>query len=100
MISNQTSPSAGAPRLTKDLDLPSAQGVKLQGDWGELTADDVYSLNRSAHPKRSTLSSDLASVESAAKLDTVRVALKYSDANFLGRVSNYHGGNIVSQEAA
>jgi peptide/nickel transport system substrate-binding protein len=79
------------------------KGVKFQGDWGEMTADDVvYSLNRSADPKRSTFSSDFASVESVAKLDdyTVRVALKYPDASFLGRVSNYHGGNIVSQKAA
>jgi hypothetical protein len=79
------------------------KGVKFQGDWGELTADDVvYSLHRSADPKRSTFTSDFASVENVAKLDddTVRVTLKYPDVNFLGRVSNYHGGNIVSQKAA
>jgi len=77
-------------------------GVKFQGDWGDLTADDVvYSLDRAADPKRSTFSSDFASVESVTKLDdyTVRVALKYPDVNFLGRVSNYHGGNIVSRKA-
>jgi peptide/nickel transport system substrate-binding protein len=62
----------------------------------------VYSLNRSADPKRSTFSSDFASVETVTKLDdyTIRVALKYPDASLLGRVSNYHGGNIVSQKAA
>jgi peptide/nickel transport system substrate-binding protein len=79
------------------------KGVKFQGDWGDLTADDVvYSLNRSADPTRSTFSTDFASVESVAKLDdyTVRIALKYPDASFLGRVSNYHGGNIVSRKAA
>lgn len=79
------------------------KGVQFQGGWGELTADDVvYSLNRSADPKRSTFSSDFASVESVAKLDdhTVRITLKYPDSSFLGRVSNYHGGNIVSQKAA
>jgi len=78
-------------------------GVKFQGEWGELTADDVvYSLGRSADPKRSTFSSDFASIDSVTKLDdyTVRIALKYPDASFLGRVSNYHGGNIVSQKAA
>lgn len=78
-------------------------GVKFHGAWGELTADDVvYSLKRSADPKRSTFSADFASVESVEKLDpsTVRVTLKYPDVNFLGRVSNYHGGNIVSRKAA
>jgi peptide/nickel transport system substrate-binding protein len=79
------------------------KGVKFQGDWGELTADDVvYSLKRSADPKRSTFTSDFASVENVTKLDdhTVRITLKYPDVNFLGRVSNYHGGHIVSQKAA
>ncbi|UUZ77776.1 ABC transporter substrate-binding protein [Polaromonas sp. P1(28)-13] len=30
----------------------------------------------------------------------MRFLLKYPDAAFLGRVSNYHAGNIVSQAAA
>ncbi|GGE45699.1 ABC transporter substrate-binding protein [Agaricicola taiwanensis] len=79
------------------------KGVKFHGDWGELTADDVvYSLQRSADPKRSTFSSDFAAMEKVEKVDdyTVRVTLKYADVNFLGRVSNYHGGNIVSAKAA
>ncbi|WP_198302148.1 ABC transporter substrate-binding protein [Bosea sp. AS-1] len=79
------------------------KGVKFQGDWGTLDADDVvYSLQRAADPKRSTFSSDFAAVEKIEKLDdlTVRVTLKYPDVNFLGRVSNYHGGNIVSRKAA
>lgn len=79
------------------------KGVKFQGDWGTLSADDVvYSLQRSADPKRSTFSSDFASIDKVEKLDdlTVRVTLKYPDVNFLGRVSNYHGGNIVSRKAA
>ncbi|MDX3808236.1 ABC transporter substrate-binding protein [Bosea thiooxidans] len=77
--------------------------VKFQGDWGTLGADDVvYSLQRAADPKRSTFSSDFAAVDKIEKLDdlTVRVTLKYPDVNFLGRVSNYHGGNIVSRKAA
>lgn len=77
--------------------------VKFQGDWGTLSADDVvYSLQRSADPKRSTFSSDFAGIEKVEKLDdlTVRITLKYPDVNFLGRVSNYHGGNIVSRKAA
>ncbi|MEZ2407914.1 peptide/nickel transport system substrate-binding protein [Bosea sp. OAE752] len=79
------------------------QGVKFHGDWGTLSADDVvYSLQRSADPKRSTFSSDFAAIEKVEKLDdlTVRVTLKYTDVNFLGRVTNYHGGNIVSRKAA
>jgi ABC-type transport system substrate-binding protein len=71
------------------------KSLKFQGDWGELTADDVvYSLTRAADPKRSTFSADFAGVESVAKLDddTVRITLKYPDASFLGRVSSYHGG--------
>lgn len=79
------------------------KGVKFHGSWGELTADDVvYSLNRSADPKRSTFANDFRAIDKVEKLDdhTVRVSLKYPDANFLGRVSNYHGGNIVSRKAA
>jgi len=77
--------------------------IKFQGDWGALSADDVvYSLQRAADPKRSTFSSDFAAVEKIEKLDelTTRITLKYPDVNFLGRVSNYHGGNIVSRKAA
>jgi len=79
------------------------RGVRFHGDWGTLGADDVvYSLQRAADPKRSTFSSDFAAVDKVEKLDdtTVRVTLKYADVNFLGRVSNYHGGNIVSKKAA
>ena len=78
-------------------------GVRFQGDWGTLDADDVaYSLTRAADPKRSTFAAELASVESVAALDpaTVRITLRYADANFLGHVANYHGGNIVSRKAA
>jgi peptide/nickel transport system substrate-binding protein len=79
------------------------EGVKFHGDWGTLSADDVvYSLKRSADPKRSTFSSDFVAVDKIEKVDdlTVRITLKYADVNFLGRVSNYHGGNIVSSKAA
>lgn len=76
--------------------------VRFHGKWGTLSADDVvYSLQRSGDPKRSTFSNDFAGVDRVEKLDdlTVRVTLKYPDVNFLGRVSNYHGGNIVSKKA-
>ena len=79
------------------------KGVKFHGSWGELTADDViYSLTRSGDTKRSTFANDFSSIESLTKIDdhTVRIQLKYPDAAFLGRVSNYHGGNIVSRKAA
>lgn len=79
------------------------KGVKFHGNWGELTADDiVYSLTRAGDPKRSTFSADFAGIEACTKVDdyTVRITLKYPDPNFLGRVANYHGGNIVSRKAA
>jgi peptide/nickel transport system substrate-binding protein len=79
------------------------KGVTFQGTSGELTADDVvYSLTRAADPKRSTFSADFAAIESISKLDdySIRISLKYPDVNFLGRVANYHGGNIVSRKAA
>lgn len=79
------------------------KGVKFHGDWGEVTADDVvYSLQRAADPKRSSFSADYAGVDSVVKVDdsTVRITLKNPDVNFLGRVADYHGGNIVSRRAA
>lgn len=79
------------------------KGVEFHGNWGELTADDVvYSLTRAGDPRRSTFVADFSAIESITKVDvyTVRIVLKYPDANFLGRVSNYHGGNIVSKKAA
>jgi peptide/nickel transport system substrate-binding protein len=78
-------------------------GVRFQGDWGTLDADDVvYSLKRAADPKRSTFAAELSVIDTVAAVDplTVRVTLRYPDANFLGRVANYHGGNIVSRKAA
>lgn len=78
-------------------------GVKFQGNWGELTAADVvYSLRRAADPKRSSFASDYSVIDKVQALDpyTVRVTLKYPDANFLGLVSNYHAGYIVSMKAA
>ena len=78
------------------------KGVKFHGNWGELTAEDVvYSLRRAGDPSRSSFAADFASIESINKMDgyTVRIALKYPDANLLGRVSNYHGGNIVCKKA-
>ncbi len=79
------------------------KGVKFHGNRGELTAEDVaYSLTRAGDPKRSTFSADFTGIDRITRVDnyTVRIELKYPDPNFLGRVSNYHGGNIVSRKAA
>ncbi len=79
------------------------KGVQFHGNYGEMKADDVvYSLERAADPKRSSFASTFVGMDNVEALDdyTVRVTLKYPDAGFLGRVSNYHGGNIVSKKAA
>jgi peptide/nickel transport system substrate-binding protein len=79
------------------------KGVQFHGGYGELHADDVvYSLQRAADPKRSSFASTFSDIDKVEALDdyTVRITLKYPDAAFLGLVSNYHGGNIVSKKAA
>lgn len=79
------------------------KGVKFHGDYGELKAADVvYSIKRAADPKRSSFATNFEILDKVEAVDdyTVRFTLKYPDAAFLGRVSNYHGGNIVSQAAA
>lgn len=78
-------------------------GVKFHGDWGDLTsADVVYSLQRAADASRSSFAGNFAGMEKVEAVDpyTVRITLKYPDASFLGRVTNYHGGFIVSMKAA
>ncbi|MCX7382993.1 MAG: ABC transporter substrate-binding protein [Alphaproteobacteria bacterium] len=77
-------------------------GVKFHGDYGELTADDVvYSLTKSADPKRSASSGDFASFEKVEALDplTVRITLKQTIPSLLGIITNYGGGFIVSKKA-
>ena len=76
--------------------------MQFHGGYGELKAADVvYSVTRAADPKRSSFASNFALVDKVEAVDaaTVRFTLKYPDAGFLGRVSNYHGGNIVSKAA-
>jgi len=78
-------------------------GVQFHGGYGELKAADVvYSLQRAADPKRSSFAATFGGISKVEAVDayTVRITLKYPDAAFLGRVSNYHGGNIVSKAAA
>lgn len=79
------------------------KGVQFHAGYGELKASDVvYSILRAADPKRSSFAASFDLLDKVEALDdyTVRMALKYPDAAFLGRVSNYHGGYIVSQAAA
>lgn len=77
--------------------------VAFHGDYGMLSADDVvYSIQRAADAKRSSFAANFEIIDKVEAVDpmTVRFTLKYPDAAFLGRVSNYHGGNIVSKKAA
>jgi len=79
------------------------KGVQFHAGYGELKAEDVvYSLQRAADPKRSSFANNFDLIDKVEAVDdyTVKVTLKYPDAAFLGRVSNYHGGNIVSKKAA
>ena len=79
------------------------RGVQFHGGYGELKASDVvYSLQRAADPRRSSFASNFAVIDKVEAPDdyTVRVTLKYPDAAFLGVVSNYHGGYIISKAAA
>lgn len=79
------------------------KGVQFHGGYGELKASDVvYSLERAADPKHSSFSADFSVISKVEAVDdyTVRVTLKYPDASFLGVVSNYHGGFIISKAAA
>src|SRR3954465_8819229 len=78
------------------------KGVKFHGDYGELTADDVvFSLKRAADQKTSSFYADYASIDSVEAVDpaTVRVKLKQPVPAFLGLVTNYHGGFVVSRKA-
>jgi peptide/nickel transport system substrate-binding protein len=77
-------------------------GVKIHGDYGELTADDVvYSLNKAADPKRSAFSADFAAFQSVEAVDpyTVKIVLKQTVPSLLGILTNYSGGFIVPKKA-
>src|SRR4029079_18302231 len=78
------------------------KGVKFHGDYGTLAAEDVvFSLKRAADSKTSSFSADYASIDTVEAVDplTVRVKLKQAVPFFLGLVTNYHGGNVVSKQA-
>jgi peptide/nickel transport system substrate-binding protein len=79
------------------------KGVQFHGGYGEMKAADVvYSFMRAADKSRSSFAANFEVIDKVEARDdyTVRFSLKYPDAAFLGRVSNYHAGNIVSQAAA
>jgi peptide/nickel transport system substrate-binding protein len=78
------------------------KGVKFHGDYGELTSDDVvFSLRRAGDQKSSSFYADYAPIESVEAVDshTVRIKLKQAVPAFLGLVTNYHGGFVVSRKA-
>ena len=78
------------------------KGVKFHREYGELTADDVvFSLQRAADSKSSSFYADYAAFESVDAIDpsTVQIKLKQAVPAFLGLVTNYHGGMIVSRKA-
>ena len=78
------------------------KGVKFHGGYGELTADDVVlSLKRAADSKFSSFYADYAPIDSVEAVDphTVRIKLKQAVPAFLGLVTNYHGGFVVSRKA-
>jgi len=77
-------------------------GVKWQKGYGEVTADDVvYSLTKSADPKRSAFAGDYAAIEKVEAVDplTVRITLKQQIPSVLGILTNYSGGFIVPKAA-
>lgn len=79
------------------------EGVRFHGDWGVLSAEDVvYSLERAKDPEQSSFAAAYADLDSIEAVDplTVRITLAHPIPGFLGLLSNYHAGNIVSKAAA
>lgn len=79
------------------------KGVQFHGGYGEMKAADVvYSYQRAADKARSSFANNFEIIDKVEARDdyTVRFTLKYPDATFLGRVSNYHAGHVVSKAAA
>ncbi len=77
------------------------KGVKFHRDYGELTAEDVvFSLQRAMNPKTSAFTSDFAEVKTIEAVNpyTVKITLTDPVPFFLGLVSNYHAGMIVSKK--
>ena len=79
------------------------EGVTFQNGYGDFTSADVkYSYERILDPATgSPYATEFASISSIETPDdyTVTITLDEPNANFLHLVSNYHQGQIVSQEA-
>lgn len=79
------------------------EGVTFQDGYGDFTSADVkYSYERIMDPATgSPYATEFASIVSIDTPDdyTVTITLDEPNANFLHLVSNYHQGQIVSQEA-
>ena len=76
--------------------------MQFQGNYGELTADDVvFSLKKSSTPATSAFSADYAQFQSIEAIDpyTVKITLKQPIPSLLGVVANYSGGFILSKKA-
>lgn len=79
------------------------QGVKFHSGYGEFTsADAVFSLKRAADKSFSTAYSAYGALAEVNAIDKyiVEVKLKTPVPSFLGLVTNFHGGMIVSKKAA
>ncbi len=77
-------------------------GVQWQHGYGEVTADDVvFSLQKSADPKRSAFATDYKAIKSVEAVDphTVRITLANPVPSLLGLLTNYSGGFIISKKA-
>lgn len=78
------------------------RGVQCHQGYGEFTARDVvYSLQRAADPAHSAFASDYRAIETVVAVDdyTVAITLEHPVPSLLGLVANYHGGNILCQQA-
>ncbi|HTO31358.1 MAG TPA: ABC transporter substrate-binding protein [Pararhizobium sp.] len=78
------------------------EGVQWQHGYGEVTADDVvFSLQKSADPKRSAFATDYSAIKSVEAVDphTVKITLANQVPSLLGLLTNYSGGFIISKKA-
>ncbi len=78
------------------------KGVQWQGNYGEVTAEDVmFSLEKARDPKRSAFAGDFKAFKSIEAVDpyTVRIVLSERIPSLLGAVTSYSGGFIISKKA-
>ena len=78
------------------------KGVKFHGDYGELTADDVvFSLKRAGDRRspRSRPTTPRSNRRGGRSARRCAIKLKQAVPAFLGLVTNYHGGYVLSRKA-